>query len=119
MIGLADDAGLFKSEVWPSQHNQTEELLEKIDTLLAQASKSRQDLSGILAVVGPGSYTGLRVGLSTANALSFAWQLPIAGLHSDESESQKSFVAAVARFSAQPLKVYYERPPHITSPKSR
>lgn len=36
----------------------------------------------ISVTVGPGSFTGLRVGLSTAKALAFAWKLPVAGVDS-------------------------------------
>lgn len=73
-----------------------------IDTL-NQSHKTIQDLTQIEIFTGPGSFTGLRVGIAIANALSFALNLPI---------------------NNQPpgtiIEPYYGQPPSITlSPKNR
>jgi tRNA threonylcarbamoyl adenosine modification protein YeaZ len=55
-------------------------ILEDIDALLADAGLERDAVAGIVVGTGPGSYTGLRMGLVTARALAFALEAPVAGV---------------------------------------
>jgi L-threonylcarbamoyladenylate synthase len=57
--------------------NRTQAILPMINNLLEEHSLGPKDLSEIQINTGPGSYTGLRVGLAVANALSFALKIPI------------------------------------------
>ncbi len=57
--------------------NKTQIILPMIDEVLKKHSLKQEDLSEIRINPGPGSFTGLRVGLSIANALSFALKTPI------------------------------------------
>jgi tRNA threonylcarbamoyladenosine biosynthesis protein TsaB len=57
-----------------------EELTTMIQELLDNAHVKLQDLSAISYSAGPGSYTGLRIGLSTAKGLCFALSLPLIAL---------------------------------------
>ena len=56
-----------------------EELLSRIENLLEANDSSLESITGIIAYRGPGSFTGLRIGLSVANTLAYALQVPIAG----------------------------------------
>jgi len=51
-----------------------------IDEVLQEAAVERRELGGILALQGPGSFTGLRIGLATALALSQALRIPTTAL---------------------------------------
>ncbi|OGJ68592.1 hypothetical protein A3J34_04315 [Candidatus Peribacteria bacterium RIFCSPLOWO2_02_FULL_51_10] len=63
----------------------TEERLVEILKVLLEKQKMRfDDLTHILAVTGPGGFMSLRVGISLANALSWALKIPIAGVHSSD-----------------------------------
>jgi tRNA threonylcarbamoyladenosine biosynthesis protein TsaB len=55
-------------------------ILEDLDALLAEAGLERSAVEGVVVGTGPGSYTGLRMGLVTARALSFALDAPVAGV---------------------------------------
>jgi tRNA threonylcarbamoyladenosine biosynthesis protein TsaB len=55
----------------------SEALTLMIEALLRQTNLNLQDLSAISYSAGPGSYTGLRIGLSTAKGLCFALQIPL------------------------------------------
>ena len=59
--------------------NKTQIILPMIDEILKKHSLKPEDLSEIRVNAGPGSFTGLRVGLAIANAFSFALKIPING----------------------------------------
>jgi tRNA threonylcarbamoyladenosine biosynthesis protein TsaB len=55
-------------------------LLEDVDALLRQGGGHADRVDGIAVGTGPGSFTGLRMGLATARALAFALDVPVAGV---------------------------------------
>ncbi|MBW5481445.1 tRNA (adenosine(37)-N6)-threonylcarbamoyltransferase complex dimerization subunit type 1 TsaB [Streptomyces bambusae] len=55
-------------------------LLPSVDKVLAEAGRTLGDLTGIVVGVGPGPYTGLRVGLVTASTFGAALGVPVYGL---------------------------------------
>jgi L-threonylcarbamoyladenylate synthase len=59
--------------------NRTQKILPMIDKILKEHKIEIGNISGIEVNLGPGSYTGLRVGLAIANALSFVLKIPING----------------------------------------
>jgi tRNA threonylcarbamoyladenosine biosynthesis protein TsaB len=60
--------------------DQAARLLPAIATVLAEARVDRRDLSLIAATVGPGSFTGVRVGLAAARGLAVGLGIPLAGI---------------------------------------
>ncbi|HMI85144.1 MAG TPA: tRNA (adenosine(37)-N6)-threonylcarbamoyltransferase complex dimerization subunit type 1 TsaB [Polyangiaceae bacterium] len=66
----------------PGQHG--ERLLGIIDALLHEAEWKRRDLELVACCLGPGSFTGVRVGLATAKGIALALGLPIVGVGSLE-----------------------------------
>jgi len=66
---IMQEVGMQKAQV----------VLPLIDQLLKKYKLTPQDLTGIEVNTGPGSFTGLRVGVSVANALGYALQIPING----------------------------------------
>ncbi len=62
----------------PLQHG--EQLAPLIDAALRRADLVRQDLTAIGVGVGPGPFTGLRVGLVTARTLGFVLEIPVYGI---------------------------------------
>jgi tRNA threonylcarbamoyladenosine biosynthesis protein TsaB len=55
-------------------------VLQDIEELLAEAGLERTDVEGIAVGTGPGSYTGLRMGLVTARTLAISLGVPVAGV---------------------------------------
>ena len=70
----------------PGAHS--ERLIGLIQELLEEKSLDGKDISAVAVSEGPGSYTGLRIGVSTAKGLCFAWGIPLIGV---------STLAALAR----------------------
>jgi tRNA threonylcarbamoyladenosine biosynthesis protein TsaB len=56
----------------------SERLMSAVDRLLGDCGLAPADLDGLAVSVGPGSFTGLRVGLATVKALAMALELPVA-----------------------------------------
>ncbi len=62
--------------------SQSEQLLPAVDRALREAGARLADLGGLAVSVGPGSFTGLRVGIATARGLAFESELPVAAVSS-------------------------------------
>lgn len=57
-------------------------ILPALKNILNSLEITLNDISGIAVAIGPGSFTGIRIGLSTAKGLAFALSLPIIGINS-------------------------------------
>jgi len=58
----------------------SQQLLPSLDALLKEREVRIQDLEGIVVILGPGSFTGLRIGLSLAKSLAFTLGIPLIGI---------------------------------------
>jgi tRNA threonylcarbamoyladenosine biosynthesis protein TsaB len=70
------------SDEWVEERDQkfgSQVLLNMIEEVLKKGRVEMKELEGIEVETGPGSYTGIRVGVSVANALSFALGIPVNG----------------------------------------
>ncbi len=65
---------------WRAGYRHGEELLANLDEVLADAGATLEDVGGIVAGTGPGTFTGLRVGLATAKGLAYGLRVPIVGV---------------------------------------
>lgn len=65
-------------------HNVSDGILQNIDKLLKKSKTKLSDLKGIFVIKGPGSFTGLRVGIAVANQFAHQPKIPIIGLRTDE-----------------------------------
>lgn len=79
-IGLSREGRLVAEITWLCRRNHTVELLPSVERLLAQAGATKGDLTAIFVCLGPGTYTGLRVGISTVQGLAYALRLPVVGV---------------------------------------
>lgn len=77
-VALVEDGNLLVelTVIHPRVHGVR--LMPLIAQALAEAGRPRSDLTGVAVGIGPGSFTGLRVGLATAKGLAFALGLPVA-----------------------------------------
>ena len=61
-------------------HTHSEGLLPQLDQLLARTGVPKSDIELIAVSMGPGSFTGLRIGLATAEAMAYSWQCYLHGV---------------------------------------
>ena len=71
---------ILGEEMWQSVNNHTVELMPRLVRLLEQRQIAQAGLSGLCVSLGPGSFTGLRIGLGLAKGLSLARDLPLVGI---------------------------------------
>jgi len=72
---------------WHSAQSHTVELVPNIISMLNQTKISAQSLRAVFVARGPGSFNGLRVGISTAKGLAFALSIPLVGISTLEIEA--------------------------------
>ena len=63
-----------------SRPNHTSRLLDLIETVLGQTGTGWSEIDRIAVGIGPGTFTGLRIGIATAQALARARELPLVGV---------------------------------------
>ena len=76
-VALVGDRGLVSESILNVEATHSERLLPAIDRMLHEAGIGPENLGGIAVSIGPGSFTGLRIGLSTVKGLAYATGLPI------------------------------------------
>ncbi len=72
---------------WTVQKRLThsEQLIPHLDAMMKEAGVSKEDITAIAVSIGPGSFTGLRIGLATAKMAAYIWKVPIVGVDTLES----------------------------------
>ena len=76
-VALVENGKAILEHSFEAMHMHAEKLALMINDLLSEQNLKPADLAGIAVSIGPGSFTGLRIGLSTAKGLAFACTLPL------------------------------------------
>lgn len=79
-LALHDGAAVVAEQGWRSGNTQTMEMAPAVGQLLGRAKLAVGDLAGLAVAIGPGSYTGLRIGLGFAKGLALANGTPLVGV---------------------------------------
>jgi len=88
-IALVQDGEVLAESTWRCGQNHTVELLPHLAHLLNKTKVGLQSISCVMVAKGPGSFNGLRVGISTAKGLAFSMGIPIIGISSLEAEAYR------------------------------
>jgi tRNA threonylcarbamoyladenosine biosynthesis protein TsaB len=82
MVGLAvhDGSQVLAESIWTGGGRQTVELAPEVGLTLRRVGVAPGALTAVAVAIGPGSYTGLRVGLALAKGLALAHRLPVVGI---------------------------------------
>lgn len=79
-VALYDGASVLSAETWVSENYHTVELAQSVADNLARGGAGPGDLEAVSVAVGPGSFTGLRIGLAFTKGLAFTQTLPLVGI---------------------------------------
>ena len=83
-LALVRGDKVFASIDEQTRNNQSEILMTRIEEMMAECSLKPADLERIAVSVGPGSYTGIRVGVAAAKSLGYALDILVVGVSSLE-----------------------------------
>ncbi len=98
-LAVHDGYSVRAEFTWDTSDHHTVELMPRIVELLEQINISIDQLSGLAVSIGPGSFTGVRVGVAAAKGLALARNLPLVGVRSTD------ILAYAVRWCQPPLVV--------------
>ncbi|MGH7424383.1 MAG: tRNA (adenosine(37)-N6)-threonylcarbamoyltransferase complex dimerization subunit type 1 TsaB, partial [Candidatus Methylomirabilales bacterium] len=79
-VALVGEEGVIAEYVLNVKATYAERLMPAIDRVLHDARMSIHEVEGLAVSIGPGSFTGLRIGLSTVKGLALATGKPVVGI---------------------------------------
>ncbi len=79
-LALYSQDVVLAEETWHTRGNHTVELMPALARMMARQRVKPQDLGGLVVSTGPGSFTGLRIGLGVAKGLAMALNIPLVGV---------------------------------------
>lgn len=79
-LALVEDSEVLAELAWRCGQNHTTQLLPHLVHLLHQSKLNLESTTGIIVARGPGSFNGLRVGISTAKGLALSLGVPLVGI---------------------------------------
>lgn len=83
-IALFENENLLAEKSWESESNEAEKLMPEINSLLKKKKKNAAEINRVIVVKGPGSFTGLRVGVTVANAIAYLNKCDLFGVDTCE-----------------------------------
>lgn len=104
-----DDKIISRYELCPQSHSLV--LLPMVDEVLKEANCKVQDLDGLIFGRGPGSFTGVRIGIGVAQGLAFSAELPVVGVSTLQAMAQLAYensgeTSVLAAIDARMSEVY-------------
>ena|SRR3990167_2108523 len=115
-VGLFNDEQELAYEKWQAHRELSKTIHQQIAKILQIVSKEWTDIGGVLCYRGPGSFTGLRIGLTVGNALAYGLEIPIVSAGGKDwiKKGVKQILAGKNEKIALPK---YGAPVHITKPR--
>jgi len=101
---------------WDAGRGLAKGLLGFMQTAITEYGHFPEDVTGIISLQGPGSYTGLRIGITVLNTIASAQAIPIVGVTGEDW-----LAAGLVRLNAEQddrlVMPEYGGEPHITTPR--
>jgi len=121
-LGIWEDLWLAECD-WLAGRNLSADILVKLQKIFNDADKDLKKISGIIVNSGPGSFTGLRIGISVANTLAYSLDVPIVGV-SKTSEEKQLLETGLKKIKVmnnflRPITPEYGREPNISQSKKK
>jgi tRNA threonylcarbamoyladenosine biosynthesis protein TsaB len=116
-IGLFNDEAQLAYETWEAQRELAATLHAKIKALLEGQGKAYSDVEGLVCYEGPGSFTGLRIGITVADAFAYSFSKPIVAAGGDDW-AQAGIKRLLAGENDRIALPNYGAPAHVTQPRS-
>lgn len=115
-VVVFSEAKILAQKKWKGNYDETKKLLPAIEKILKKARLHFPDIDRIIVACGPGAFTGLRIGVTVANVLTFALKKPLFTVHTI-GENVLSLKPSRLR-KEFPVVPKYSKPPNITKPNA-
>lgn len=115
-LSLFDGHKKMAEEKWHAHRTLAATIHKKLLGMLDLLSISLEEVQGIVCFQGPGSFTGLRIGLSVANALAYSQNIPIVARRGN-NWSEAGIKDLMAGKNEKIVTPFYGRPANTTAPK--
>lgn len=113
---LLDNNKVVKELKWPAHRELADTLLGNITKLAESAGIKLKSIEGVIIFTGEGSFTGLRIGTTVANALAYGLTIPIVAAESD-SWIERGLKDLAQREVGEYVIPKYSSEPNITESK--
>lgn len=113
---ISDGQDVLETKKWNPGRELSVQLLDEIKAISEKSGSTIHELQGVVVYEGPGSFTGLRIGVSVANALGYGLGVPVVSETGDDwlNKGLKRLQNTKKFTPVQPM---YGADPHITQPK--
>lgn len=113
-LKLVTNETVFKEVTWLAHRELSDSLLLKIKALLDSANIGLQDLKSVCVFQGPGSFTGLRIGITVANTLAYSLGVPAVAVNETAWNSSE---VTIPQESGPYVSPHYGSEANITAPR--
>jgi tRNA threonylcarbamoyladenosine biosynthesis protein TsaB len=113
---LYDNDNLLAKETWKAHRELADTLLSKIREILENNNLKNENVTGIIMHTGEGSFTGLRIGTTVANAMAYSLNIPIVSAEGEDWINNGIESLKTARVG-ELVVPKYNAEPNITKPK--
>ena len=79
-LALYSERRVLAEETWHTRGNHTVELMPALIRMMERQNMKPGDLGGLAVSIGPGSFTGMRIGLAVAKGLAMSLNIPLVGI---------------------------------------
>lgn len=93
-VAVIDENGVLFESNSLAERNHSVSLMPEIERALRESGTDKRELGGIAVGIGPGSYTGVRIAVTTTKTLAWALKLPVAAVSSLEAQAASGLEAA-------------------------
>jgi tRNA threonylcarbamoyladenosine biosynthesis protein TsaB len=101
-VGIAENTKLLAIKESHSVNSHSSVITSYADDVICASSKKYSEIDAVCISMGPGSYTGLRIGVSTAKGLCYAWNKPLIAVNTLHSMSMH-FITEHTEYINSPL----------------
>jgi tRNA threonylcarbamoyladenosine biosynthesis protein TsaB len=92
-VGLSNESDAYAERSIIESHIHSEKILTLVQELCKDQKIHLSQIDSVAVSIGPGSFTGLRIGLSTAKGLCYAWGKPLVAVPAFESIAKAVFIS--------------------------
>jgi len=123
-IGLWDEESSTwkQNEIFVGGRELNSLIIKKLDITFSNSQEFENELIGIIVAAGPGSFTGLRIGMSVANTIAYVRDIPIVAVPDtkdveDLLQKGQAMLKSRGESFEEAVTPHYGSEPHITIPK--